>query len=176
MKGLFMVNMVASKGVEFASETVAVGSVLYVDGSDAEVPFFWVMGPEFGFRVVREGECPNCGGAAWTATFSNRTFNGAGSEFVMVDESTQHADTDAGANLLAPAFMLQYLEVADGGLLALARGLASEMGINLPSDDLVEWVREVAPALVDYSAGDMLAYQAAQEAQRFDVVRLDEIV
>lgn len=171
-----MVNMVASKGVEFASETVPAGAVLYVDGSDAEVPFFWVMGPEFGFRGVREGECPNCGGAAWTATFSNRTFNGAGSEFVMVDESTQHVDEEAGAGLVVTAFALQYLEAMDGGLLALAREFASELGIELPSDDLVDWVREIAPVLVDYSADDMLAYQAAQEAQRFDSLRLDEIV
>lgn len=170
-----MVKLVASEGIEFASVSVDEGTALYVDGSAAEVPFFWVMGPKFGFRVQSEGTCPNCGFPLWTATFTARSFNGAGSEHVTVDTSTQEIAEGATAPMVAAAFALQWLDVMEGGLLAVAEVLGFDLS-TLPGADMVTWVDELRPDLVEYASGDMLVYEARQEAARFDSIRLDEIV
>lgn len=178
MKGFRMVNMVASEGIGLASVIVSEDTVLYEDGSGAEVPFFWVMGPGFGFRLVSEGVCPNCGSPEWSGVFFARTVNGPGSEFVELDSVTHETHEGASAAMVATAFALQYVEVMAQAesTLALARLLGLAEGVELPSAGLVEWVCEVAPELVAYSWPDMIAYKARLEAERFGSLRLDESV
>lgn len=160
MKGFFMVNLVVSSGTEFASVSVESGVVLYVDGTEADAPFFWAMGERFALRAERTGSCPNCGFPVWSVTFSERSFNGPGAEFVTVQAGAGEVADESSAPLLALAFIGKLLDT-DADLMALA-GL---LGVDMPELAVTAWLREVGEALAVLTEDAFARFVAEQVSQ-----------
>lgn len=156
MKGFFMVNLVVSSGTEFASVTVESGVVLYVDGTEADAPFFWAMGERFAMRVEQDGRCPNCDNPIWVATFSERSFNGEGAELVRLGEIGSESSA-TNTPLLAGAFLADLMSALSG-----EAALASFLGVETTPVLLVQWASEVAEALYPLAQPAFEAWEAEQ--------------
>lgn len=171
-----MVNLVVSEGTEFASVSVDPGVVLYVDGSEAEAPFFWAMGERFAVRVERDGRCPNCGTPVWRATFSERSFNGPDAEFMDVSTITGETSV-SNMPLIAGAFMgelVDGLSREDDVMIALF--LRIETGATL----LIDWVMALGDALYPLALPALQAWEAEHGgpdaySESFSSIALEEV-